>query len=953
MNKKINTICFIFLFFFLICAVSAASNENETIKSVDLAQDTSRLCAEEISEKLEMSSETQKLTATSVKENVSLTAPDIKMYYKDGSKFKVTLKDKNKKAIAKAKIKITIDGKSYEKVTDSKGKCSIELNLKSGSYTVLTSFAGTSKYNSKSIKSTVTIKSTIKSSDFSKYYKNSAAYYATFYNQKGKLLKNSPSKFKINSKTYSVKTNAKGVGKVAIDLKPGKYSINAINSNTSESVSKTVTIKSLIESSDLTLKDGDSGKFNVKILNSYGKPSANKKVKITVNGNTYTKTTNKSGIAILDVKLSSGKYNITTEYNGLKSVNHITVTKSVKTTGFSHVTLIPNYANVTVPYAFKNALYTLKSGIDGIIKMPKSTVFTLQIGSNSYTVSASLKSDVDTTSSNMHYLIPFNGTSMKNDSNKDNLNGDGILISAMPDCNKIEYRDTTTNDTEMFGFYADSDFNHGETLTYMKNDNITAKINIKTQEFDETGLKYSLSKFYLTSRANENYVELTSNNTEKIRFANTGQSVTYDSQKKKIIGYTSKDEIITQFIVNGQTECERNETITYGLGEKYRTSLGFEVLQGYAIINERITKNIVEKWISQNSKYLNRFGVMNVYGMFLASQETTWLADEMADSYSREYDVSWSRGHTLTILGGINLDDTYLNILNADMGMDVNGNEKNVILFRLMNSLQLPNLEEYSLSEVAWRYMSNSTNSLENVLSAISNHRSSIAQLGKMIYIFSEDDTKSAIVYNTTSGIANVILSDGNATYKGSAISTSRDCCSVGIMPKDIIRGIKNTFNQISSDVAQFFSNIQPYSSIIYFLGKELLKPLLTGASAVSLEMFSTMLLFQTVGTTYRNNIADEKDWYSLMDTVTFTRPGYLQNKKIYNIPNKNGGYDYVEVKINSDLTLNRTNAIYISNGKTKQLTKAETYKYFAEDYWTPISMPAKYWDESWKGTVK
>ena len=953
MNKKINTICFIFLFFFLICAVSAASNENETIKSVDLAQDTSRLCAEEISEKLEMSSETQKLTATSVKENVSLTAPDIKMYYKDGSKFKVTLKDKNKKAIAKAKIKITIDGKSYEKVTDSKGKCSIELNLKSGSYTVLTSFAGTSKYNSKSIKSTVTIKSTIKSSDFSKYYKNSAAYYATFYNQKGKLLKNSPSKFKINSKTYSVKTNAKGVGKVAIDLKPGKYSINAINSNTSESVSKTVTIKSLIESSDLTLKDGDSGKFNVKILNSYGKPSANKKVKITVKGNTYTKNTNKSGIAILDVKLSSGKYNITTEYNGLKSVNHITVTKSVKTTGFSHVTLIPNYANVTVPYAFKNALYTLKSGIDGIIKMPKSTVFTLQIGSNSYTVSASLKSDVDTTSSNMHYLIPFNGTSMKNDSNKDNLNGDGILISAMPDCNKIEYRDTTTNDTEMFGFYADSDFNHGETLTYMKNDNITAKINIKTQEFDETGLKYSLSKFYLTSRANENYVELTSNNTEKIRFANTGQSVTYDSQKKKIIGYTSKDEIINQFIVNGQTECERNETITYGLGEKYRTSLGFEVLQGYAIINERITKNIVEKWISQNSKYLNRFGVMNVYGMFLASQETTWLADEMADSYSREYDVSWSRGHTLTILGGINLDDTYLNILNADMGMDVNGNEKNVILFRLMNSLQLPNLEEYSLSEVAWRYMSNSTNSLENVLSAISNHRSSIAQLGKMIYIFSEDDTKSAIVYNTTSGIANVILSDGNATYKGSAISTSRDCCSVGIMPKDIIRGIKNTFNQISSDVAQFFSNIQPYSSIIYFLGKELLKPLLTGASAVSLEMFSTMLLFQTVGTTYRNNIADEKDWYSLMDTVTFTRPGYLQNKKIYNIPNKNGGYDYVEVKINSDLTLNRTNAIYISNGKTKQLTKAETYKYFAEDYWTPISMPAKYWDESWKGTVK
>ena len=954
MNKKISAICFILLFFFLVCTVSAANNENETIKSIGPAQDISKLCAEEISQKVEISNtKADNLKASSVKENVSLTAQDIKMYYKDGSKFTVTLKDKNKKAIAKAKIKITVNGKSYEKVTDSKGKCSINLNLNSGSYSILTSFAGTNKYNSKSLKSTVTVKSTIKSSDFSKYYKNSAAYYATFYNQKGKLLKNTSVKFKLNSKTYSIKTNANGIGKLSIDLKPGKYSVTAINPNSSESVSKTITIKSVIVSSDLILKEGNSGKFNVKILNSYGKASPNKKVKITVNGKSYTKTTNKSGIASLDIKLNSGKYNITTEYNGLKSVNHITVSKTVKTTGFTHMTLIPNYINVTIPHAFENALYTLKSGLNGIIKMPKSTLFTIQIGSNSYSVSTSLNSGVDTTSfKNKYYLIPFNGTDMKNDSNKDNLKGDGILISEMENYTQIEYRDTTTNNTELFGFYADSDFNNGETLTYMKNDNITAKINMKTLDFDDAGLRYSLSEFYQTDYKS-NYDELTQYNSEKIRFANTEKSVTFDNQKNKIVGYDSKEEIITQFIIKNQTECEKTETITFGHGEKYRKTLGFEVLQSYAIINERITKEILENWISQSSKYLNRFGVMNVYGMFLASLETIWLADEIADNYSKEYGVSWSRGHTLTILGGINLDDTYLNILNADMGMNVSGNEKNVILFRLMNSLQLPNLEDYALSEVEWRFMGNTTNSLENVLSSIANQNFSIAQLGEMIYIFSEDDTNSAIVYNTTSGIASVILSESNTTYKGSAISTSRDCCSVGIMPKDIIGGIRNTFKKITDGAAQLMNNIQPYSAILYYLGKELLKPLLTGASAAGMEIFSTMLLVQTVGTTYRNNIADEKDWYSLMDTATFTRPGYLQNKKIYNIPNKNGGYDYVEVKINSDLTLDRTNAIYISNGKTKKLTKEETYTYFTDDYWTPISMPAKYWDKSWKEILK
>ena len=95
--------------------------------------------------------------------------------------------------------------------------------------------------------------------------------------------------------------------------------------------------------------------------------------------------------------------------------------------------------------------------------------------------------------------------------------------------------------------------------------------------------------------------------------------------------------------------------------------------------------------------------------------------------------------------------------------------------------------------------------------------------------------------------------------------------------------------------------------------------------------------------------MVDENDWHSVMDKITFTRPGYLQSKKIYNIPNENGGTDYVEVKINDDLSLNRTNVKYISPGKTKVLTEKETYQYFHEDYWTPFSMPTKYWDKSWK----
>ena len=109
------------------------------------------------------------------------------------------------------------------------------------------------------------------------------------------------------------------------------------------------------------------------------------------------------------------------------------------------------------------------------------------------------------------------------------------------------------------------------------------------------------------------------------------------------------------------------------------------------------------------------------------------------------------------------------------------------------------------------------------------------------------------------------------------------------------------------------------------------------------------MVFIQATGSTYRDKMVDENDWHSVMDKITFTRPGYLQSKKIYNIPNENGGTDYVEVKINDDLSLNRTNVKYISPGKTKVLTEKETYQYFHEDYWTPFSMPTKYWDKSWK----
>lgn len=980
MNTKINTICFIILLFLLLGVSSAAKNDNETLKqTIEQPEDDIYQVGLENQDQLELSSENTKTLKKSITANdmlhakskleenvlesvtkekakVSIKAPDVKMHYKDGSKFTVTLKDENKKAMKKAKVKIAIDGKTYTKTTDSNGKASINLNLKSGKYSVITTFDGTSKYKKASEKSTVSIKSTIKCSDFTKYYKNRAAYYSTFYDQKGKLLKDTSVKFKLNGKTYSVKTNKKGVGKLDINLMPGTYAVSSVNSKTTESITKTITIKTILETADMVMDESDGSRFSVKVLNSNGKLSPNKKVTFKVNGKTYTATSNSNGIATLAIDLAAGKYSIITEYEGLKNTNQISVKEGIKHSPFSHILSIPSYVNVTYPYVFHNSAYALKTGFDGIIQMPKNELFTVQISeTKSYQFSQAVIPGVSTTVIGYKtHLIPFDGSAIKSDYNKDNLKGNGILIYSTADYTNIEFRNTAESNNDMFGMYIDKGFGNSETVTYLQNNKIKAKINFYTVNYDEMGLKYNLGKYHSKSIYDFNYKsyeDLIGENVHFIRFANTGEEVTFNYFGNAIVGHNSKEDIQTRFIINGKEELEKRETISYGLGEKYRSTLGFEVLQSYAIINEKISQKIVDAWISKSSGYLNKFGIMNVYGMFLTSLSTAWMADELANAYSKEYGVTWQRTQTATILGGINLDKTYLHVLNADMGMEVNGNDKmNVALFKLINSLSLPELEKIALNPISKRFGYNITGVLDDLFKE--HYSYSLIFSGDSALIQMENSNTSIII-NQNSGVANVIMKDDDFFYKGASINTINDCCSCNELGQDSI-------NQLLDDAFRYFiANplTYPYlKDIGYELGLLAHKsvPYILGLSGVAVRgltgftygLFGFIIKLQDVGSTYRVQ-QDQKEWYRLMDTYTFTRSGLFQQKKVYNIPNSNGGYDYIESPIKSDFSLDRENTVYISNGNVKKLTKNETYKYFSDDYYSPYAMPPKYWNRN------
>ena len=73
-----------------------------------------------------------------------------------------------------------------------------------------------------------------------------------------------------------------------------------------------------------------SGKYFKVRLTSDNKPLANRKVKITINGKTYTRTTNKNGYALLKISLPPKAYTVKAAYGSLRITKKVIV-KSIIT----------------------------------------------------------------------------------------------------------------------------------------------------------------------------------------------------------------------------------------------------------------------------------------------------------------------------------------------------------------------------------------------------------------------------------------------------------------------------------------------------------------------------------------------------------------------------------------------------------------------------------------------
>lgn len=263
---------------------------------------------------------------------VIIEAKNITKYYKGSEKLEIYLKDSNGNALKNSDVNVKIASKNYKLKTDSTGLAQLSLDLSSGEYDAIISYAGDERYNRSSLTAHITIKLTVEGIDSQISYGSGVSYFAMFLDSNGNALANANVKFIISGKTFTVKTLANGVSRLNILLNPGNHTIKAINPKTGETaINHLFVYAKLMENKDLTQLYTAGKSYKVKVYGSDGKAAgAGKTVTFKLNGKTYKIKTDSKGYASLKINLKPGKYAVTASYGGYSVKNNFTVKTVIK-----------------------------------------------------------------------------------------------------------------------------------------------------------------------------------------------------------------------------------------------------------------------------------------------------------------------------------------------------------------------------------------------------------------------------------------------------------------------------------------------------------------------------------------------------------------------------------------------------------------------------------------------
>ncbi|AMK14583.1 right-handed parallel beta-helix repeat-containing protein [Methanobrevibacter olleyae] len=383
-----------------------------------------------------------------------ISISNMNTYPQSGASFEAILKDNYGIPLAKKTIKLNLDGKTYIKTTDANGKVKLKIKLSSEkTYTITVSFDGDEEYNKTSAKAKIVVKKTSQKiiSSNKAFAPNKSNYYSiTLKDGNNKVIANKYVKFIINKKTYTVKTNSKGIAKIKIKLSKKKtYKITVKSSATKKyrAIRKTskITIKSLkqkITCYNKRFAPNTVNYYSISLKDQNNIVIANKKITVKIGTKTYKKKTNKNGIVKIKIKLSKRKtYKVTikspktTQYTAKAKTTKIVITSLKQRIRSSDKKYLPkagayysislkdendkSIANKKVKFTLDSKTSTVKTNSKGIAKikidLTTDKVYTLKIyspGTNKY--KSATKTNKITIEKGIPKLISFDRTFSNN-----------------------------------------------------------------------------------------------------------------------------------------------------------------------------------------------------------------------------------------------------------------------------------------------------------------------------------------------------------------------------------------------------------------------------------------------------------------------------------------------------------------------------------------------------------
>ena len=245
---------------------------------------------------------------------------DVVKYFRNGTQFYATILDSKGNTVPYTAVRMNINGVFYDRTTNSEGVVRLNLNLEPGTYILTVSNPKTGEMASANVK---VLSRLTDNHDLVKYYRNTSKYSVKVLSETGKAEAGKTVTFNINGVFYERITDSKGVASLNINLEPGTYVITAQYGDSR--VSNKITVLSVLETSDLTMRYKDGSSFRAKVLDARGNPYIGQTVTFNINGVFYERVTGIDGVASLKINLQKGEYIITSTYNGLNSANTVNV----------------------------------------------------------------------------------------------------------------------------------------------------------------------------------------------------------------------------------------------------------------------------------------------------------------------------------------------------------------------------------------------------------------------------------------------------------------------------------------------------------------------------------------------------------------------------------------------------------------------------------------------------